>query len=1330
MDRKTVFADGLELATSLVFYRDGVIVSQAPHTLWLRDTDGDGKADRTEVLFTGWGTMDTHATTSNLRWGPNGWIYGSVGYSAGDITSGDGAKSFGRITAGLYRFRPDGSALEQVAAGSCNTWGCEIAPDGEVFFSTATCGEPILHVVLPEQTVSRAGVPGVRAAQPIIEENKVFPARTETRQPYLQIDWVGAWTAAAGATIYDGGAWPSRWRGPAWSFFLHEPTVWLTHHEFLEPAGVSYRGRRERGRAQTHFLTSTDYWFKPIHSRVGPDGALYLVDFYNQIAVHNDTRGPAHGAHNAATRPDRDHKFTRIYRIQHRQASDLPAFTLATGDPATLVAMLDHPNGWVRMTANRLLSEGAGLDVLDALAAKAGSADTAFGRMQALWVLHNLDRLNPGLIETAAQDDESVVRKNALWIVAERTDAATQLSLSSVTALLSDREPRVRLAALLAAARYAPERQLADAVAEGWGSWDDPHLHAAALAVAATDPVLFLEAALAAGAVDRVELVSELTRLVAQRNDPDEVRAVLLLVADQPAGGTPLQVAALQALANHLRRDVRPTADESVEQAFERLLASDATAIAALPLVVRWGYAANVEGSVQSALAVAKTRLADTSLSDDARVQAAIHLLGVRELDGGIIAAVAGLITSNTSDALRQRIIEALGEVPDAAAGNALLLALPGLGFDLREVAIGQLLKRADWSDSVVTALADKKLDYRDLGPANLYRLRTHPDAAVAGRAATVIEALQGPGREEKAVLIAGMVDDVIRPGNAAKGAEVFTQNCAPCHRFKDEGADFAPSLTGMGAHGPEELLVHILDPNRVVEPNYYAVSVETRDDFSYDGIVLRENRSMLVIRNQTAETTLRKDDIVSRRTTNRSLMPDGFEALGSEALRDLLTFLCQDDQRFRIIDLSDAFTADSTRGIYISAESRDESLRFRKWGTIQHRGVPFDIVNPQRTANGKNLVVLRGGHGFARAYPREVEVKVGLPITRLHLLGGVGGWAFPGGVQGAATAVIKVHYADGGTEDIVLRNGVEIADYIARIDVPGSEPVENMEALLQQGRQLRYLSRPLTRQGLVQKLTFASDAGDVAPTFAAVTAELAEQPSPAASDVSSSNDPEAANGWGDGLKTLIVGGGASHDYDRWFNQEDVGTLNATPGISARYTDQTGGIAEIIAEADVLIISNNKPFTDDATKQAITRHVQQGKGFIGLHPGLWYNWNDWPEYNRDLIGGGSRGHDRLEEFAVVVTRAEHPLLKGVPAKFSIIDELYWFEPDPAGPGITVLATAYSKQKEKDYPQVFTVAHPAGRILGITLGHDGRAHQHSAYIQLLRNAVLWAGGRTP
>src|SRR5882724_701241 len=113
MDSKHVFYEGLERVTSLVFYKDGVIVEQAPDILWLRDTDGDGKAEKVEKLYTGFGTGDTHAVINNMRWGLDGWIYSAVGYSAGDPKSGDGTKPFGRITAGIIRFKPDGSALER-----------------------------------------------------------------------------------------------------------------------------------------------------------------------------------------------------------------------------------------------------------------------------------------------------------------------------------------------------------------------------------------------------------------------------------------------------------------------------------------------------------------------------------------------------------------------------------------------------------------------------------------------------------------------------------------------------------------------------------------------------------------------------------------------------------------------------------------------------------------------------------------------------------------------------------------------------------------------------------------------------------------------------------------------------------------------------------------------------------------------------------------------------------------------------------------------------------------------------------------------------------------
>lgn len=133
---------------------------------------------------------------------------------------------------------------------------------------------------MPEKFLARGNVGGHRSFSSIMEENKIYPPFKETRKPYVQIDWVGAWTAATGSAIYDGGAWPGKWApDDRYSFFLSEATMHIFHHEFLDPKGSTYQGRKEEDRKETHFMTSTDYWFRPIHSRVGPDGAMYVVDF-------------------------------------------------------------------------------------------------------------------------------------------------------------------------------------------------------------------------------------------------------------------------------------------------------------------------------------------------------------------------------------------------------------------------------------------------------------------------------------------------------------------------------------------------------------------------------------------------------------------------------------------------------------------------------------------------------------------------------------------------------------------------------------------------------------------------------------------------------------------------------------------------------------------------------------------------------------------------------------------------------------------------------------------------------------------------------------------
>jgi len=207
-------------------------------------------------------------------------------------------------------------------------------------------------------------------------------------------------------------------------------------------------------------------------------------------------------------------------------------------------------------------------------------------------------------------------------------------------------------------------------------------------------------------------------------------------------------------------------------------------------------------------------------------------------------------------------------------------------------------------------------------------------------------------------------------------------------------------------------------------------------------------------------------------------------------------------------------------------------------------------------------------------------------------------------------------------------------------------------------------------------------------------------------------------------VKVLIVGGGSSHDFAKWFNAADVAILSEGGKAAVTYTDKIDTIMASLKDIDVLYLSNNQPMANVELRKGIFDHADAGKGLLLVHPALWYNWGDWKEYNAVLVGGGSKGHDKFGEFEVTVDDAKHPIMKDVPTTFKITDELYYFIKDEKGTPIEILATGKSPLNGKTFPVVFVVKHPKTRIVAITLGHDGKAHDHPAYKTLLRNALEW------
>ncbi len=1229
MDKKHVFADKLELVTSFVFYKNGVIACAAPDIWFLEDTNGDDTADKRTVLYTGLGNGDTHAVINNLRWGLDGWVYATHGYSSGHVTSADGKKDFGTDGSGVVRFKPDGSAFEQYASRGGNTWGLDITWDGQVFFTQPTSGNHFIHVVLPEYVLAKGKLPGVIGTNGMLPREPTYPLMSWPEQAYVQIDQVGSYTAAAGCAIYEGGAWPEKWN---YSYFTTAPTLNIVSHFFVEKDGVTYKAHREAGREQTEFIRSKDLWFRPIENRVGPDGALYVVDFYNQAVIHNDTRGPIHGPANAAVRPDRDHYFGRIWKVQHKQAKKV--------------------SGTYR---NRPESKGTmGSAALKTYETKAEALSTF----------------------KAAKDD---------W---------------------------TRSAVIAASSDHADET---------------------------------IAAALAAPSGVELLVQSLLPSI-------KSVEKLITACANADSKADALKIIILQGIAQQLTE--APAFTPELTASLKKLLAQPALAPAALPLVAKWDKAGVLADEVKAQTASLSAKLEDKSAALADRINAAKALISI----GGeslsiVVPALAG---SDAPEALQSSIIDALGE---STAVIELVPVLNRLKAGLQNKAFDAILKRPEATLALLTAIGEGKLDPKTIGPGNIARLRTHPNKQVAKQANAMIDKLN-PNAKAKNELLAQLAPEVEKPGDAVKGKMLFTAACAVCHKLGDVGLrDVGPQLTGMGAHGPAELLIHIIDPNREVDPTFWAWNITTKKGETLAGVITTENQASLTLRHQGGDVEIKKADIATRENTRRSLMPEGLEGLGAEALRDILAFICGGEQKFRVIDLRTAYNADSRSGIYASEDDKNGTVTLHKFGNVTVNGVPFFIMDPEKSQTGASIIALKGGpkDSFAQNHPETVEIPVNATAASLHMLGGVAAWAWPYGGDdkiGQPAMTIHVEYADGDKENIVLKNGEHFADYIGKAEVPLSDDAGDFT----RRGQLRYLAVNLKKRALLKKITLETSRSIICPCTVAITASAEPVARNSNSAKAAAKTPETRNqtselqpkegGKGDGplvpaapvvweadkTKVLVIGGGSSHNFAEFFGKTDVTTLKAA-GFTVHYTEDRDQAASELANADVAIISVNRKFFDTAVyRKALMDFAAAGKGIIMLHPGTWYGFQGWPELNAQIVGGGARGHDKIHPFDVKAVKADHPIMAGVPASFTVEDELYYInaEPDkiPAGTAkITVLAeTSPSDKFQAPHPSVWITEHPQAKIVGIALGHDERVHDLKPYQQILTNAVKWARGK--
>ncbi len=1112
-DRREVFAEGLSIPTSMLAHDGGLIVAQAPELLYLKDTDGDGKADVRKMLFDGWGIQDSHAGPSNLSWGLDGWVYGIVGYSGFDGTVG-GEKL--RFLKGFFRFRPDGSKLEFLRSTNNNSWGLGFSEEGLLFGSTAN-GNPSEHMPLPNRVYERVRgwsattLTGI-AGSP---EMELAPkaAAPEESVAIRQVDHHGRFTAAAGHRLYTARAYPQEyWNRTA---FVCEPTGHIVATFALAPQGAAFASRMA-----WNLLASDDEWTAPIQADVGPDGQVWVIDWYNYIVQHNPTpAGFETGRRGAYVTPLRDKTRGRIWRLVHGRQQTAARKSLAEATPEGLVAALRDDNMFWRERAQRKLIERAagrpdgGRDVVPALVELVRNP-TVDGiglnpaAIHALWTLKALAAIEgPAAVPQAVESVRSAlshpsagVRMNAVKVLPRDQGSLRFLAGSDLKA---DPSPLVRLALLEALGELPPSAEAGELVTELIAdpkTLADPVLGDAATAAAAVQATIVLPTLLPAAVEDvgavrespkdpltlrRLAIIERVAEHVARGADAQAVAATLVRLVDAP---TAEAAAALSGMARGWPKgtaaSLGPAAEAAIAELVEKLPPGSQGQLVTL---VQHTGSRVLDTQIEriSGVLVSEMDRADATEAD--RLQAAGRLVRLRPADPGVVTMIMDRVGGRSSPDMSAGLIASLEASTAAEAAEAILDRLGSLTPQVREAAVRTLLANRDWAARLVDRLEKGAVSLGDIPIVDRAKLMEHPDRGLRDRARKILLAGGGLPNADRQKVIDEILPVVAAGGDAIRGKVLFKEQCGKCHMHSGDGGKVGPELTGMAVHPAHELLIHILDPNRSVEGNYRAYTVSTDDGRVVTGLLAAESKTAIeLVDAEGKRQAIQRGEIETFQPSPNSLMPLGFEKqISPEGFADLLAFLTARG-KFVPLPLEKIATAVSTKGLFYDQHAVGERLVFADWQPKTFQGVPFRLIDPEGQSV-PNILMLHGPLGYLPPkMPKSVSLTLASPVRAIHLLGGVAGWGFKDGGKSSTSMIVRVVYADGQQEDHPLVNGEHIADYVRRIDVPKSDFAFDLG-----GRQVRYLRIQPRRPEPLKAIEFIKGEDGTAPIVMAVTAEM-----------------------------------------------------------------------------------------------------------------------------------------------------------------------------------------------------------------------------------------------
>lgn len=1105
-DKFTIFAEGLSIPTAIMIFRGGAVVQNATETIYLKDTDGDDKSDQKTVLMSGFGAGDTHGGISNFRYGLDNWIWAMQGYN--DSTPEYDGKTAQSFRQGFWRFKlsntdpPKVTDVEFIRSTNNNTWGLGLSEDGLVFGSTAN-HNPSTFVPIPNRYYEKVrgwAAPDIGT----IADSWLFKAVTENVR---QVDQFGGYTAGAGHALYTARTFPQQWWNK--TAFVCEPTGHLVGTFVLHRDGTGYKST-----SPTNLLASNDEWASPIMAEVGPDGAVWVIDWYNYIIQHNPTpQGFKTGKGNAYESDLRDKKHGRIYRVlpTDGEKDKLHEWSsLAQASDLELVQALKHPSFNWRLQAQRLLIErdpGKTGEVLMPLLALVSdeSVDEIGLNVGAVHALHTLNgigylKLDPRLksasfvgpvLRKALSHPSAGVRRNAIAVLPQ--DEFGLETLLAAKNVFTDTDAQVRLQAILILADMQASDEAGQLTASlarrnNMDLWEGN----AVTAAAATHAVSFLKALgrpdekNTANLSDSALQTSEIVAEHIARSRP-KAEAIEKLLAGLEHGSPQLSAVVARGLIAGWPRDYRLESTDIMEASLLKLLeqiepSSKGKLLQLASLCGSKALETHAKEIVDSLLKVVN----DSESTTATRINAAEEAIGFQSESTDVLAAVLDTISLQTPPDLAAGLIESAGLSTAKDAGKMIVDRTEQMTPSMKATAVRILLSRPSTTTALLNAVEAGTMEISDLTLDQKQALRVHPDKSIRAAAEKLMVAGGGLPDADREKVLKSLLPLCEEKGDVKVGKAMFVKHCSKCHMHGTEGKTIGPNLTGMAVHPKHELLMHMIDPSRSVEGNFRIYTVVKNDGLVINGMMSGESRTAITLLDSEAkEHQIAREDIEELVRSRKSLMPEGFEKqMTPEELSSLLEFLT-DKGKFMPISLDRYATAISTKGLFHEGDDGPDRMVFSDWTPKILKDLPFILTDP-RGKTVPNIILLNGPNGsLPPTMPKTVTLPCNSEAKAIHLLSGVGGWSFPYDANKTVSMIVRLHYKGGETEDIELINGVHFADYIRRVDVPGSEFAYALGA-----QQIRKVTVTPKKRDVIETIELVKGPDRSSPIVMAVTVE------------------------------------------------------------------------------------------------------------------------------------------------------------------------------------------------------------------------------------------------